>query len=166
MASTNFPNFYNPAPPPFSFTTVNGKITAWSVSASWTNGDGWNLSTVAITSTTEGDVVDEVGGNDEEIIGTSTAPGTWTCVQPVAQPYTAPPAPPPVDPLQAQVTALQAQVAALQAQVAADDAWKAEWIPYYQWQASGWQARAATLTQQLTNANNEIADLQAELKKK
>jgi hypothetical protein len=114
MSSTNFPTDFNPAPAPFSFTTVNGKITAWSLAVYWTNGDDWNLATVSIASSATGDTVDELGGEDEEIIGKSATAGTWTCLQAVSQPYTAPADPPAVNPLQAQVTALKSQLASVQ----------------------------------------------------
>jgi hypothetical protein len=72
----------------------------------------------------------------------SATAGSWHCLAPV------------VDPLTAQVTALKAQVATLQSFQA-----------YWQWQGVGWKARADTLTVQLANANREIADLLARLKK-
>jgi hypothetical protein len=155
----------------FAFTTdANGNITDWNINIQWTNQPGTeNLYIISTTSKASGDEVEVNFKNLDDpsgpmtISGDSNVAGTWTCVASYTTSYTAPPPPPPpVNPLAAQVAQLQAQVASLQSQVANLKTVQGN----YQWQATGWKARAETLTQQLANAKNEIAVLQAELKKK
>lgn len=146
----------NTAPPyvgaaaTFSFSTdAQGNIIGWNVEASYSNyslanstqlGFGVEIST---NSQYQQDYVGKAadgegtGGGSNLDVGSSGV-GAWYCAAPV------------VDPLAAQVATLQAQLSALQAQENNDA-----------WQAAGWKARAATLAQQLANANNTLAVLKA-----
>jgi hypothetical protein len=130
-SATDQPPLNSVNSPPFQNITVstdaNGNVTTWSMElTNWLYGTDPGGALTA-TSTNSGDTVDSQVGGGVGLLGTSTAPGTWTCLQSFTAAYTAPPpTPPPVDPLiaqlataQATIVTLRAQVASLQAQLAA-----------------------------------------------
>lgn len=92
-----------------TFTTDStGKITAWNVSISWSSGNGQPQIFTA-TTTQNGDTLTFTwtGDGPQTLTGTSTTPGTWTCLADLIAQAAA---------SQAQDTTLTAQVAALTAQ--------------------------------------------------
>jgi hypothetical protein len=165
---------FSPGPQPFGLsdqqqtfvfsTDANGNVTSWSLNISaFADPENAGFS-VNFISSLAGDlfaetICDSADGCVPQPVVQSAA-GVWAVAS------ITPTAPQPtVAQLQAQIAALQAQVATLQAQAGAASAWIAVWQPYYEWQANGCKARAATLAQQLANANLEISDLRAELMK-
>jgi len=101
-------------------TDVDGNITAWAMffrSGEFVSAQD-QLDSGASSSNATGDEVSVSllgnGGDIYTISGTSTKPGTWTCLQAFSAAYTAPPPPPPPpDPLASLVKKLYAQLAAV-----------------------------------------------------